>query len=83
MRRSARVWFAAVVSWDGDTALLDPPAIVLKVFTAGYVLVGFGILVEVARRLGMGFITARAELEAAKAETRNEASAATAPGGAA
>jgi hypothetical protein len=33
----------------------------LKVFTAGYVLVGIGILVEVARRLGMGFITARAE----------------------
>jgi len=39
----------------------------LKVFTAGYVLVGIGILVEVARRLGMGFITARAELEKAKA----------------
>jgi hypothetical protein len=37
------------------------------VFTAGYVLVGIGILVEVARRLGMGFITARAEVEKAKA----------------
>jgi len=31
------------------------------------VLVGIGILVEVAHRLGMGFITARAELE--KSET--------------
>jgi hypothetical protein len=31
----------------------------LKLFTAGYVLVGIGILVEVARRLRMGFIAAR------------------------
>jgi hypothetical protein len=38
----------------------------LKVFTAFYVLVGIGILVEIARRLGMGFIAARAELEAEK-----------------
>ena len=38
----------------------------LKIFTAGYVLVGIGILVEIARRLGMGFITARAEVEAEK-----------------
>jgi hypothetical protein len=30
------------------------------------VLVGIGILVEIARRLGMGFITARAELEEGK-----------------
>jgi hypothetical protein len=34
----------------------------LKLFAAAYVLVGIGILVEVARRLGMGFIAARAEL---------------------
>jgi hypothetical protein len=31
------------------------------------VLTGIGILVEAARRLGMGFIAARAELEEAKA----------------
>lgn len=30
---------------------------------------GIGILVEVARRLGMGFIIARAELEESKKET--------------
>jgi hypothetical protein len=38
-----------------------------EIFTAGYVLTGIGILVEAARRLGMGFIAARAELEEAKA----------------
>ena len=38
----------------------------LKLFTAAYVLVGIGILVEVARRLGMGFIAAREEVKAAK-----------------
>lgn len=36
-------------------------------FTASYVLVGIGILVEVARRLGMGFIALRNELAAEKA----------------
>ena len=53
------------------SSILDPELTItdpwLKVFTAGYVLVGIGILVEVARRLGMGFITARAEVERAKA----------------
>jgi hypothetical protein len=39
----------------------------LEIFTAAYVLVGIGILVEVARRLGMAFIAARAEVEAKKA----------------
>jgi hypothetical protein len=39
----------------------------LEVFTAFYVLVGIGILVEVARRIGMGFIMAREELKEAKA----------------
>ena len=38
----------------------------LKVFTAFYVLVGIGILVEVARRLGMAFVAARAEIAEAK-----------------
>lgn len=39
----------------------------LEIFTAAYVLLGIGILVEVARRLGMAFIAARAEIEAKKA----------------
>jgi hypothetical protein len=52
---------------DPDLTITDPW---LKVFTAGYVLVGIGILVEVARRLGMGFIVARAEVEQAKREER-------------
>jgi hypothetical protein len=52
---------------DPDLTVTDPW---LKVFTAGYVLVGIGILVEVARRLGMGFITARAELEEEKAAAK-------------
>ena len=36
-------------------------------------LVGIGILVEVARRLGMGFIAARAEVEEAKTTAKAEA----------
>lgn len=62
------------------SSILDPKLTItdpwLKVFTAGYVLVGIGILVEVARRLGMGFMTARAELseaKAAKSETSDRA----------
>jgi hypothetical protein len=39
----------------------------LEVFTAFYVLVGIGILVEVARRLGTGFIAAREEMAQEKA----------------
>jgi len=49
----------------------------LKIFTALYVLVGIGILVEIARRLGMGFIAARkdiAEMKAAKKHAGSEAS---------
>jgi hypothetical protein len=53
---------------DPDLTITDPW---LKVFTAGYVLVGIGILVELARRLGMGFMTARAELEEAKAASKS------------
>jgi hypothetical protein len=59
------------------SSILDPELTItdpwLKVFTAGYVLVGIGILVEVARRLGMGFITARAEVEKFKAAANLEA----------
>jgi hypothetical protein len=61
------------------SSILDPELTItdgwLKVFTAGYVLVGIGILVEVARRLGMGFITARAEMEKSKAVAKTEAAA--------
>ena len=55
---------------DPDLTITDPW---LKLFTAGYVLVGIAILVELARRLGMGFMVARAELEEAKAATKVEA----------
>ena len=45
----------------------------LKLFTAGYV-VGIGILVEVARRLGMGFIAAREDVSRQKhAEEKSRA----------
>jgi uncharacterized membrane protein YkgB len=54
------------------SSILDPELTFsdrwLKIFTAGYVLVGIGILVEVARRLGTGFIIARKEIEEAKAK---------------
>ena len=59
------------------SSILDPKLTItdpwLKVFTAGYVLVGIGILVEVARRLGMGFMIARAELDQAKAANSDDA----------
>ena len=55
---------------DPDLTITDPW---LKLFTAGYVLVGIAIRVELARRLGMGFMIARAELEEAKAATKVEA----------
>ena len=37
---------------------------VLKIFTAVYVLTGIGILVEVARQLGVGFVKMREEYKA-------------------
>jgi hypothetical protein len=37
----------------------------LKVFTVLYQLIGIGILVEVLRRLGIAFITVRAQEKAA------------------
>jgi len=56
-------------------SILDPKLTItdpwLKVFTAFYVLVGIGSLVEIARRLGMGFIAARAELDAANARAED------------
>ena len=69
------------------SSVLDPKLTVtdpwLKVFTAGYVLVGIGILVEVARRLGTGFIVARAEVEKAKEAAKLEAAGGAGPGTAA
>ena len=57
------------------SSVLDPALTItdpwLKIFTAGYVLVGIGILVEIARRPGMDFITARAELEEEKREAES------------
>lgn len=38
----------------------------LEIFMSAFVLIGIGILVEVARRLGMGFIPAREEVRAEK-----------------
>ena len=38
----------------------------LKIFTAFYVLTGIGILVELARQLGVGFVKAREEHSAAR-----------------
>ena len=38
----------------------------MKIFTALYVLIGIGILVELARQLGVGFIKVREEHHAAK-----------------
>lgn len=47
------------------SSIADPELVIterwLKVFTSAYILVGIGILVEVARRLGMAFIAAREE----------------------
>jgi hypothetical protein len=55
--------FHVAVATLTTSSIADPTLTVtypwLKIFTAFYVLVGIGILVEVARRLGMGFIAAR------------------------
>ena len=68
--------FYVAVATLTTSSVLDPKLTVadpwLKIFTAGYVLVGIGILVEVARRLGTGFIAARAEVQAAKALEQGE-----------
>lgn len=68
--------FYVAVATLTTSSILDPKLTVaepwLKIFTAFYVLVGIGILVEVARRLGMGFIASRDELAAEKAATRAE-----------
>jgi hypothetical protein len=54
------------------SSIADPELVLtddwLKVFTALYVLLGIGILVEIARRLGMSFIAAREEAKAQEHE---------------
>ena len=69
--------FYVAVATLTTSSVLDPKLTVtepwLKIFTAFYVLVGIGILVEVARRLGMGFIASRDELAAEKAAKQAEA----------
>jgi Na+-driven multidrug efflux pump len=63
--------FYVAVATLTTSSILDPKLTItepwLMIFTAFYVLVGIGILVEVARRLGMGFIASRDELAAEKA----------------
>ena len=48
------------------SSIADPDLVlthdVLKIFTAFYVLTGIGILVEVARQLGVGFVKMRVHL---------------------
>lgn len=50
------------------SSIADPDLVlthdVLKIFTALYVLTGIGILVEVARQLGVGFVKMREEYKA-------------------
>jgi uncharacterized membrane protein YkgB len=65
--------FYVAVATLTTSSILDPELTLteqwLKVFTAFYVLGGIGILVELARQLGMvfGFIAARDEAAAKKA----------------
>lgn len=44
----------------------------LKVFTAFYILTGIGILVEVARQLGVGFVRLRQEQSEARHDRRHK-----------
>lgn len=64
--------FYVAVATLTTSSVLDPSLTItdgwLKVFTAVYIVVGIGILVEVVRRIGMGFIVAREEIKRAKAE---------------
>jgi hypothetical protein len=63
--------FYVAVATLTTSSILNPNLTItdpwLEVFTAFHVLVGIGILVEVARRIGTGFIMAREELKEAKA----------------
>ena len=67
--------FYVAVATLTTSSVLDPKLTItdpwLKIFLALYVLVGIGILVEIARRLGMGFIGAREEMRNAHERPRN------------
>lgn len=69
--------FYVAVATLTTSSILNPDLTItsrwLEAFTAVYVLVGIGILVEVARRLGIGFILARKEMEDVKARKGEEA----------
>jgi uncharacterized membrane protein YkgB len=58
------------------SSIADPELVItnswMKVFTAFYVLVGIGILVEVARQLGFAMIEVRQQDHAAKAAAKAE-----------
>ncbi len=68
--------FYVAVATLTTSSVLDPKLTItdpwLKVFTAAYVLICIGILVEVARRLRMGFIAAREELKAAEVAAKSD-----------
>jgi hypothetical protein len=68
--------FYVAVATLTTSSVLDPKLTIvdpwLKVFIAAYVLIGIGILVEVARRLGMAFIAARAEVREQKRKGSTE-----------
>jgi len=57
------------VSTLTTSSIADPDLVlthgVLKIFTALYVLTGIGILVELARQLGVGYMKMREEYKAA------------------
>ena len=70
--------FYVAVATLTTSSILNPKLTIsdpwLEIFTAAYVLVGIGILVEVARRLGMAFIAARGEVNAKKAAGKSASS---------
>jgi uncharacterized membrane protein YkgB len=71
--------FYVAVATLTTSSILNPELTItdpwLEIFTAAYVLVGIGILVEAARRIGMGFIAAREELREAKAKGKADEAA--------
>ena len=61
------------------TSVSDPDLVLdegwMKLFTVFYLLIGIGILVEILRRLGLAFVTVRAQEQAAKAARKGTAAA--------
>jgi hypothetical protein len=60
-------------SRDATTSSIADPELTItgapiKVFTVFYILVGIGILVELARQLGFAYVQVRREEQAAKAD---------------